>query len=247
MESLSPLAITVTVASVFAGAVALSAAGFGKGMVALPFMLLVLDPVTAVVVINSSQIPLYLVVLRDTRGEIRFRDVRVLALFGAGGAALGAFALVAAAPDVLRIGVLSLIVALAIVMALDPFSRFRPPAVLGPPIGFGVAVMLGTLGIGGPLMALYALARGWKKDSVRGTLAAYFLPVMLVLATGYAVARLYSPAMGIMVGASVLPSIAGAMVGTRLAHSMSERVFHRAAIALVVCSSAAVLIREFVG
>ncbi len=245
MEALSPLALSVVAAAAFAGAVALSAAGFGMGMVALPFMLLVLDPVTAVVAVNTAQIPLHLVMLRETRRQVRVRQGAGLALAGGCGAALGAFVLVASGEDALRIGALSLIAALAVVFALGLPARLRPPAAVGPVLAVGAATLQGALGVGGPLVALYALARGWSRDSVRGTLAAYFLAVMVVLVCGYAVASLYGPWQLAAVGAAAAPALVGAMVGSRLARSMSEETFRRAATALILCSCAAALAWQF--
>ena len=246
MESLSPLALSVAAASMFVGAVALSAAGFGMGLVALPFMLLVLDPVTAIVAVNIAQTPLYLFVLRDTSRRVRVRDARTLALPGTAGAVLGTFVLAATADEVLRIAAPSLIAALAIIVATVQPERIRPPTALGPILGFAASVMQGTLGIGGPLVALYALARGWTRDSVRGTLAAYFLAVMVVLCAGYAAAALLTPSRLVLIGIMVVPVLVGAVVGSLLARAMSEAIFRRVAVGLVLFSSAGVLIRELV-
>jgi len=108
MDLLSPLTLAVSVAALFAGATVLSAAGFGMGMVALPFLLLVVDPVTAILALNTTQIPLYLVVLRDTHRDIHTAEVRPLALVGVAGAVLGVFALTASAEGFLRIGTIAL-------------------------------------------------------------------------------------------------------------------------------------------
>ena len=244
MDLLSPLTLAVSVAALFAGATVLSAAGFGMGMVALPFLLLVVDPVTAILALNTTQIPLYLVVLRDTHRDIHTAEVRPLALVGVAGAVLGVFALTASAEGFLRIGTIALTLALAVLTAANPRPTFRAPKKLGPVLGFGVAVLLGTVAIGGPVMALYALGRGWARDSVRGTLAAYFLTVMVVLVIGYLVAGIYTAERAAFIGIAVGPVLAGALLGPRLTRLLSDTAFRKFVVVLIVATSIVVLVRE---
>lgn len=245
-DLLSPLTLAVAVTALFVGATVLSAAGFGMGMVALPFMLLVLDPITAVLALNTTQIPLYFVVLRDTRRKVQYGEMWPMAVVGVAGAALGVFVLTASAEAALRIATVSLILILAVLTATNPRPNFRPPPVFGPVLAFGVAVLLGTLAIGGPVMALYAIARGWARDSIRGTLAAYFLAVMIVLVVGYVIADLYTAERWAFIGIAAGPVLVGALLGTRLSRLMSDRFFRRAVTVLIVVTSIAVLIRELV-
>ena len=248
MDLLSPLTLAVSVASLFVGATVLSAAGFGMGMVALPFLLLVVDPVTAILALNTTQIPLYLVVLRDTRRDIQTGEVKPLAIVGIAGAVLGVFVLTASAEAMLRVLTVALILGLAVLTAINPRPGFRVPQklgkVLGPVLGFGVAVLLGTSAIGGPIMALYALGRGWARDSVRGTLAAYFLAVMVVLVAGYVMAGIYTAERAAFIGIAVGPVLAGALLGTRLTKYLSDAAFRRAVVAIIIATSIAVLVRE---
>jgi uncharacterized membrane protein YfcA len=244
MDLLSPLTLAVSVTSLFVGATVLSAAGFGMGMVALPFLLLVVDPVTAILTLNTTQILLYLVVLRDTRRDIHTGEVRPLAVVGIAGAVLGVFVLTASAEAVLRVLTVALILGLAVLTAVNPRPAFRAPQRLGPALGFGVAVLLGTSAIGGPIMALYALGRGWERDSVRGTLAAYFMAVMVVLVVGYVVAGIYTAERAAFIGIAVGPVLVGAFLGTRLSRYLSDAAFRRAVVVIIISTSIAVLVRE---
>ena len=93
-------------------------------------------------------------------------------------------------------------------------------------------------------MALYALGRGWVRDSVRGTLAAYFMAVMVVLVVGYLVAGIYTVERAVFIGISVGPVLLGALLGTRLARFLSDTTFRKVVVALIVTTNLAVLIRE---
>lgn len=244
MDLLSPLTLSVAVAAMFVGATVAGAAGFGMGMVALPFMLLVLDPITAVLALNTTQMLLFLMIIRDTRRWVHTSELKPTVLLGVVGAAVGVFVLTASAEEALRLSAVSLILLLAVLTTLVPTSGLRVPSAFGPPMGLGAAILLGTMAIGGPVMALYALARGWAKNSVRGSLAFYFLAVTVVLAAGYAVAELYSPARLVLIGIAQGPVLLGAVLGSRLAHLMSDRIFRISVLALIIVSSLAVLVRE---
>ena len=167
-----------------------------------------------------------------------------MALLGVAGAVVGVFALTASAEEAIRLSAISVILVLSVITAASPTSSFRVPSRVGPPLGFGAAVLLGAMAIGGPVMALYALARGWAKNSVRGTLALYFLPVTAALTVGYAAAGLYSPERLVFIGIAQGPVLVGALVGTRLAQVMSDHIFRKSVLALIIASSLAVLVRE---
>ena len=244
MDLLSPTTVSVAVAAMFVGGAAAGAAGFGMGMVALPFMLLVLDPVTAVLALNTTQVLLFLMILRDTRSQVQTGEVKPMALLGVAGAFVGVFTLAATAEVAIRLTAVSVILVLSVITAAAPTRSIRVPPRAGPPLSFAAAVLLGAMAIGGPVMALYALGRGWAKDSVRGTLALYFVAVTTVLAVGYAVAELYSAERWVFIGIAQGPVLVGALVGTRLAQFMSEHIFRKSVLALIIASSLAVLVRE---
>lgn len=244
MDLLSPVTVSVSVAAMFLGGAAAGAAGFGMGMVALPFMLLVLDPVTAVLALNTTQILLFLMILRGTRSQVQTGEAKPMALLGLAGAIVGVFALTATAEAAIRLTAVSVILVLSVITAAARTHSFRVPSRVGPPLGFAAAFLLGAMAIGGPIMAIYALGRGWAKDSVRGTLALYFLAVTGALTVGYAVADLYSAERWVFIGIAQGPVLVGALLGTRLAHVMSDHTFRKSVLALIIASSLAVLVKE---
>ena len=79
---------------------------------------------------------------------------------------------------------------------------------------------------------------------MRGTLALYFLAVTGALAVGYAVADLYSAERWVFIGIAQGPVLVGALLGTRLAHVMSDHTFRKSVLALIIASSLAVLVKE---
>jgi uncharacterized membrane protein YfcA len=60
-----------------------------------------------------------------------------------------------------------------------------------PVVGFVVGAIIAAFGIGGPLMVLYLLARGWSCQMLRASMSFFFLVNMSTGVVGYAVTGLY--------------------------------------------------------
>ena len=93
MDSLSAVDFVVAVVSIFVGATVQSTVGFGIGMVAMPILLLNLDPQTAVVTVNTMLLPISTLVLLENRRHLRTREMAPIAAAGIIGVALGPFIL----------------------------------------------------------------------------------------------------------------------------------------------------------
>ena len=244
MISLTFLNIVVAVAALFVGATVISTVGFGIGMVAIPFLLLVLDAQSAVIIVNTVSVPLIALLAVQNRGYLRWREMVPIGTLGIAGAIVGVVVLTAADPKALRITIVALIIVLAAAPALGFRGPVPAPQVVGPVVGFVVALLLISTGVGGPILVLYILTHDWHRHAVRGSLSLYFLFVELVGIAGYGVEGLYTQERLIMTAIVLGPVLAGFALGSRLADRMDERVFRRAAIAVIVATSLSVLGRE---
>ena len=110
--------------------------------------------------------------------------------------------------------------------------------------GLAVGVMLTALAIGGPILALVMLAMLWQRHAVRGSMSLYFLFIMPTAVFGYAVGGLYTPERIMLTAIVTPPVVLGFVLGSRLARNMNERVFRKAAIAVIMVTSLVVLVRE---
>lgn len=244
MDSLALVQIVVAVAASFVGSTVFSTVGFGIGMVAIPVFLLVLDPQTAVVMLNTVEVPLMALMVFQNRSHLKMAETLPIAVSGLAGALVGAFILVSANDRPLRISIVALIIALTIVTLFNFRGPIPKPHVVGPIIGFVVGLMLTALAIGGPLLALFMLARLWQRHTIRGSLSLYFLFIMPTAVFGYAVGGLYTSERVILTAIVTAPVVMGFLLGSRFARNMNERVFRNAAIAVIIVTSVAVLIRE---
>ena len=88
---------------------------------------------------------------------------------------LGVLLLSIAAPAALRLSIVSLILVIALLTLFDvrlPAARTRWAAV---GFGFTTTLLTTTLSIGGPVAAIYAIEQDWPRETMRATLAVYFL------------------------------------------------------------------------
>ena len=247
MASLSVARLLVVICATFAGSTVFSAIGFGIGMVSIPILLLAFDPQTAVVMLNTVEVPLSALMVWQNRRHLERGEMLPIALAGLVGAFIGAFVLAASAERPLRIAIIALIITLTIVTALNLRGQMPMPRFLGPVIGFIVALLLTALGIGGPLLALYMIARQWKRDAIRGSMSLLFMVVMPTAVLGYALGGLYTQERLAVSVVALAPVLAGFFVGSRIARRMDERVFRYAAIGVIAATSAVVLVREVAG
>lgn len=228
----------------FIGATVLSTVGFGIGMTTTPVLLLVFDPQTAVVTVNTISILLFGLIIHQNRSEIPLRSVAPWCVAGLAGVPVGVFVLSSANASLLRIGITALIIALTAVTALNlqrvmPRSRW-----FGLAVAAVVSALLNSLGIGGPLMALYILARGWPPNALRGSLALYFVVVEASGVVGYGIAGLLTAERVVLILITVIPVFLGFRLATFLVRRMNEVIFRRAALAVIVVTSLMVLARE---
>ena len=157
---------------------------------------------------------------------------------------MGVYVLSEVNASLLRVTITGLILLLALSVAFRvslPPSTPRPVGLL---LGFGVGLMIAALGIGGPLIALYLLARGWASQLMRGSLAFYFLAVNIVGVTGYVAADLYTAERLTLIAVVTVPAVAAFLLGSRVVHRLDEATFRKAVLAVIVISSLMVLGRE---
>ena len=244
MASLTLARLAIAAAATLVGSTVFSALGFGIGMVAIPILLLAFDAQTAVVMLNTVEVPLSVLMVWQNRHHLERGEMLPIAVAGLLGALVGAFVLAASAERPLRISIIVMIVVLTVVTAFNLRAGMPMPRFLGPGIGFVVGLMLTALGVGGPLLALYMITRQWRRDTIRGSMSLLFLFVMPAAMAGYAVNGLYDADRLTLTAATLAPVLAGFFLGSRIARSMNERVFRLAAIGVVMATSAVVLVRE---
>lgn len=233
--------------TIFVGSTVFSTVGFGIGVTTIPILLLAFDPQTVVVVVNGVSLPMFCLVIYQTRSHINFRDMVPISIAGLLGIPVGVFFLSSADVSLLRISTATLIILLTLLAAFNVRWAMPRWRAVGLVVGFAAGVMLTALGVGGALMVLAMLARDLPRQALRGSLALYFLVVEGVAVAGYGVAGLYTTERILLTLAVTVPVILGFGLATVIGRRMNERVFRKLVIATVIATSVVVLARESFG
>lgn len=247
MDALTFEQILAVAAIVFLGALVFSTIGFGIGVTSIPLLLLLLDPQTSVVLINSVSLLMFGLVIWQTRRHIPYRRMLPYAAAGICGVPVGVFFLSSADAALLRIAIAALIIALTLLAVFNRRWTLPESVPVGVGVGFAVSVMLNAFGVGGALMVLALLSRRFSQPALRGSLSLYFLVVEGVGVALYGMAGLITPDRLLLIGVGAAPVALGFGAATLILRRMNERVFRNAVIATIIITSIAVLAREVSG
>jgi len=241
---LSGLELVAAFAIVFVGATVMGTVSFGLGLVVAPILLLFLAPQSTVVMVNSLIGILLLIVLINTRHHF---DLKLIAGAAAGGLVavpIGVLALDNASPAILRIAIGVVILCLAPLAITNVELPLAQRRMTGPVIGFLTSLSVTTLSIGGPLVAIYALARRWPPQVMRASLAFYFL-VADILAFGlYTQAGMVDRDTLANIGMMIPSLLLGFGLATVLVRRMDTRVFRYVAVTVIIVGGSILLGRE---
>ncbi len=220
--------------------------GFGIGIVGLPFLFLMFDPATSIILLNVMALPVVILVALRNRKHLRAREIVPIIIAGAIGALLGGWVLgildIEEYKDIFGIVVLAAIIALTVGGMLKlPFSLPRA-SIMGPVCGFLVGLFITGIGVGGPLLVLFFVSQGWSRQPTRASMALFFIIMTSSSALGYALNDLYTPARTTLLLFSIVPAILAALLGDRIAQSLTDVIWRRAVVGLVLVSSAVALV-----
>ena len=236
MSDLSFIALCAV--GIFAlGALAQAVSGFGGSMVAVPLLVLVVDPVTAVVSATGVGLGLSGLGWFRERSHVVVPLARRLAVAGFIGMPVGLAVLLVVQARTLGL-LISVLLALTVVSIL---LKARLPATVGAQWGAGVlsGAMLTSTGLNGPPLVVCLRGTDEPPRRVRATLQSVFTVQDAVAVVVFVGAGAYRP--------EALVAVAAGLLGVRLGWTVGDRIFHRlspgAFNAIVLCGlgTAAVL------
>ena len=230
LDAVSVSEMVVAVVTMLVGATVFSTMGFGIGMTTTPFLLFVFEPQTVVVMVNTVTILLLVLIIRQTRAVLPFREMTGISAAGLLAVPIGVFFLSSATSTTLRVSITALILVLAVLTLFNRRLRLPKPPLVGLLLGFVVSLLLTSLGIGGPLMVLFLLTREWTRDAIRGGLALYFLVVEGAAVIGYGVAGLFTAERVVLILIVTVPVLAGFGIAAFVVRRMNERLFRHAVV-----------------
>lgn len=223
--------------------------GFGMPLIALPLMVLVLPLPTAIALLvvpiltsNVQQI-----IMTGYLGEVwrRFRVMIVIM------------------PVVVLVGVqfllsvdsrwLELILGV-VILIISGISTVRPPElsrraerVLTPLVGVAAGLIGGISSINGPVVAVYLVALRVTKDVFITTVAATFLITSVPLQTVLAFSGVLGLSELALSALTVIPVTFGVWLGARLRNRLSQVVFRRVVLTVLVVISLSLIHKSVIG
>ncbi len=236
--------LALGLAAMFFGAVVLGTISFGLGTVAMPFLLLVLMPRDAVVIVTAMIILTTGLTVAQTWRHLRLGETWLFVLAGLPPVPIAVLALHEFNPTALRV-VIAVVVLAAGVMSL--FSIRLPGARrrwMAPLVGGSTTFMVTTFAVGAPLAALYAIEQDWSRDTIRATLALYFLLAAILGMILFAVSGLVNAGVVQNIGLLAIAVLAGSGVAAVIASRISLRIFRYVVVAVTVGGSVSLLVRE---
>ena len=250
LDAVSATELAYALLVVFFACTVFSAMGFGIGIVGLPFLFLMFDPATSIILLNAMALPVVILVVLRNREHLRPREIVPIVVAGIIGALIGGWVLamldIEEYKDVFGIAVLVVIMALTVGGLFSMPFRMPRASILGPVCGFLVGLFITGIGVGGPLLVLYFLSQGWGRQGTRASMALYFIFMGTALIVGYGLNDLYTPARTTLLLASIVPAILAALLGDRIAKSLTDVVWRRAVVGLVLASSVFALATKLV-
>ena len=236
--SLSLLVLLAVIIGAGAGLQRLT--GMGFALVASPFLVLTLGAVEGVLVTNLCGIVSSLLNLMLVHRDVEWRRILRFTPFSLVGIALGAFVL-----QVLPVDPLAVLVGVTVLLAIGGtvfLGSRRIDDSLPVSAGFGAAsgFMNVTAGVGGPAMAVYAVAIHWEHRYFAASAQAHFGVISIVSL----MAKWALPPIGITGWAVAISAIlAGTFVGQRLAGRFSGRAMMRLVIALATAGALVTIVQ----
>ena len=232
---------------VVAAATVIGTVGFGFGLVAIPVLLLYLEPQQTVVVSNSLIGIIMAMVLMRTWRHLKLRASIGLVIGGVAATPVGVLLLNSASPGALRMTIAIVVIFLGLLSLSKIQLPFAQRRLAGATFGFLTSLANTTIGIGGPLGAIYSMAQGWKAESVRAVLALFFLTSDIVAFVLYVATGLVGRDTLANIGVMTPGLFVGFAVSSFLANRINERVFRYAVVVVIVVAGSMTLLRELGG
>jgi uncharacterized protein len=202
--------------------------GFGASLILAPLLLFVFDLRTGVVASAIVQLPIGLGLTGSTRSQIAYRELRTLLPTSIAGLIVGVAALASLDVDWLKrvCGVLTVVFALRMLRRARQGGTSRAwPRWSSHLAGLIGGLLGGLFGTSGPPVVIVLERQLKEKLTLRATLLAYFLVINALRVMTYAAGLLVSGYV-LVVSLAMLPAaVAGALLGARLQHRVSDQAF----------------------
>jgi uncharacterized membrane protein YfcA len=215
----------------------MSITGFGFALIAAPMLLFFLEPKAVVITIIIIGPTLAILILRESWNHLRLKQLLLLAIGSILGVPIGAYILSNTPSTLLKPVIAALVVIFAVPLALGYSHRFKEEKIIFSISGFISGILASSASLAGPPVVLLLLNQGWEKESLRATLAAYFLFTGMITLTALSIARVLSSEFVLSAFTYLPAAFFGFFLGRKVIPYLKAEVFRRIAAIIVIMAA----------
>ncbi len=229
--------------TVFIAGISRGMLGFGATLIIVPCLLSIYGPVPAVIVASIIEIPAIVSLLPTAVRQADWRQIAPVGIAAIVTIPLGAWALVSVDPDVAR-----QIIAIAVIifgLLLSTGWRYTGTPGIGIKllVGAGSGITGGMANIGGPIVVMFLVASNATAAHVRAGIMAYFSISGVYRIAVYFSLGIYAMPYTAIALVLAIPYLFGIWLGAKLFSKVSEKLFLRLAIGLVLSAGLVALLK----
>ncbi len=242
LADLLTIELVAAAAAGFVAAVISGFAGFGLNLVMTPILVVLFSPVEAIPVVTIMGLVNSVRMLGGTWRLIDRKEVLTLGGVCIITVPLGAWVLVSVDGDIMKRAIAAFVVIFTLIMLTG--WQYRGPRNMGTHVGVGMigGFLNSSVGIGGPPVVLYQLARGGDPAIGRANLVGFFTILSAVTLITFAVdGALDSRAL--YRSALIMPFVLlGTWLGMSCFNPSSAHLYRRIALGFLLCVSVMIVV-----
>jgi hypothetical protein len=225
-----PATLIIAFFAVLTAAAVQGASAFGFALVAVPLLMLVMPASEAVATSLMLGSLLNLLMIRDERAQIAWRELLPLLPATAAGTLAGAALLTRLDGAGFRIMLAAAFLGVSLMMLSGRSLPVRPGRAFGWTAGLLSGALNGATSMGGPPVVLYLTGRRLPKSSLRGTLATFFILGNLAALAAFLAGGLISAPVASRALLLALAVIPGYFAGRFLTNRLDSDGFRKAVL-----------------
>lgn len=242
-ELFANLDFALAATAVFVAGVARGMLGFGATLIVVPCLITIYGPIEAVVAASVIEIPAVLSLLPTAIRQADWRHIAPVGFASLLTIPLGAWLLVSIDQETAQRVIAIAVVVFAILLGTG--WRYQREPGLGVKVAVGAAsgVTGGMANIGGPIVVMFLVASNKAAAGVRAGIMAYFSMSAAYRIGTYALLGLFAPPFVYVAAGLCAPYLLGIGLGAKLFSKVSEQLFLRIAIGLVLTTGLVALFK----
>lgn len=211
-----------------------SFAGFAGSLVAVPLLAMFISPREAVPTYSLVMLVVDIWLVYETRRHVQWSRLKGLLAGGLIGVPIGAYGLTHLPGHAISICISAITLAFGILFLAKVRINMKENAPTQLSVGLLSGLLGGSISESGPPVVVYGLARDWGKDTFRSTLLCYFLALCVEQDVSYWYFGLFSRKSVSIAAVAIIPTFLAASCGVHFKNRVSETIFRRAILIVVI-------------